>query len=453
MTPRSLRLRLLAGAALWIALALFVAGIGIAYMFIASVERDQRRDLTATFNRVVALIDPAASPPGLSQPLTDPRYETPFSGLYWQLEDITTGEAGRSRSLWDFAIGSAALPAAAGATQFATLSGPSGQSLSVLVRDIRLTEEAGNRALRVTIAEDRATLDATIARFGWELAAALLLLAAALIAAAWLQVHLGLSQLQKLRAGIEAIRRGQSDRLEGDFPAEVLPLTAEVNELLQSQQATIDFARARAADLAHGLKTPLAVLATTADALRTRSDPETAALVEQLASEMADRVDYQLRLSRLRMRTRAHMLSARLDEALRRTVAVLRKTHDGERLNWVAELGQPLAVDIDDHDLIELVGVLLENAAKWAQSAVHLRSRRDGGMAEVSISDDGPGLTEAQIAGLGTRGRKLDESKKGSGLGVSIALEIVALNNGTLDFGRSERGGLLITLRLPLAAR
>jgi signal transduction histidine kinase len=451
VTPRSLRLRLLAGAALWIAVALLVAGVGIAYMFIASVERERQRDLAATFNRVVALIDPAANPPALGQPLTDPRYETPFSGLYWQLEDVATGEIGRSRSLWDFVIESAALPSAAGTGQFATLSGPSGQSLSVLVRDIRLTEEAGNRALRVTIGEDRATIDATISRFGWELAAALLLLGGALIAAAWLQVHLGLSPLQKLRAGIEAIRLGQSDKLEGDFPAEVLPLTAEVNELLQSQQASIDFARARAADLAHGLKTPLAVLATTADALRTRSDPETAALVDQLASEMADRVDYQLRLSRLRLRTRTHRLSARLDEALRRTVAVLMRTHDGERLDWIVELGEPLAVDIDDHDLVELVGVLLENAAKWALSGVHLRSRRDEGMAEVSIGDDGPGLTAAQIADLGTRGQKLDESKKGSGLGVSIALEIVALNNGTLDFGRSEQGGLLIMLRLPLA--
>lgn len=452
MTPRSLRLRLLSGAALWIALALLVAGIGIAYIFISSVERDQQRDLAATFNRVVALIDPAASPPALSQPLTDPRYETPFSGLYWQLEDAATGEVGRSRSLWDFVLPAAELPPAAGMPLFATLPGPSGQSLSVLVRDIRLTEQGTNRALRVTIGEDRATLDATIARFGSELTAALVLLAGALIAAAWLQVHLGLSPLQKLRAGIEGIRRGQSDKLEGDFPAEVLPLTAEVNELLQSQQATIDFARARAADLAHGLKTPLAVLATTADTLRTHADPETAALVEQLANEMADRVDYQLRLSRLRMRTRAHTLTARLDDALRRTVAVLRKTHDGERLDWVAEIGEPLAVDIDDHDLVELVGVLLENAAKWARSTVHLRSGRNGDMAELVISDDGPGLTKEQIAALGTRGQKLDESKKGTGLGISIALEIVALNSGTLDFARAEQGGLQIALRLPLAA-
>jgi len=452
VTPRSLRLRLLAGAGLWIALALLVAGTAIAYMFIASVERDQQRDLAATFSRVVALIDPALSPPGLTGVLTDPRYDTPFGGLYWQVEDIAQGDIGRSRSLWDFVLQSAALPAADTGALFTTLAGPSGQTLSALVRDIRLKTVTATLALRVTIAEDRAALDATIARFGWELATALLLLGGALIAAAWLQVHLGLSPLQKLRAGIEAIRRGEGDRLEGDFPAEVMPLTAEVNELLRSQQASIDFARARAADLAHGLKTPLAVLATTADTLRSKSDPETAALVEQLAGEMADRVDYHLRLSRLRLRTRTHTLSASLGEALRRTVAVLRKTHDGEQLEWALELGEPLAVDIDDHDLVELVGVLLENAAKWARSNVHVEARRTGGMAEVRISDDGPGLSEEQIAGLGTRGRKLDESKKGSGLGVSIALDIVALNNGTLDFERSERGGLLITLQLPLSA-
>lgn len=450
MTPRSLRLRLLAGAALWVGLALLLAGLGIAYMFIASIEREQQRDLAATFSRLVALIDAAADPPGLSQPLTDPRYDIPFGGLYWQIEDLGTDRVGRSRSLWDFVLQSASLPGEDGTPRFGNLPGPSGQNLSALVRNIRLG--AANRPLRVTIAESRAALDAAISRFGWELAAALLLLGGALIGAAWLQVHLGLSPLQKLRAGIEAIRRGHSARLADDFPAEVLPLTAEVNELLQSQQTTIDFARARAADLAHGLKTPLAVLATTAETLRTRSDPETARLVEQLTSEMADRVDYQLRLSRLRVRTRAHVLSARLDQALRRTVAVLMKTHDGERLNWQLELSEPLAVDIDDHDLIELVGVLLENAAKWANTTVEVTSRRDGGMAEVRIGDDGPGLGEDEIAALGVRGRKLDESKKGSGLGISIALEIVALNNGTIGFGRSERGGLLITLRLPLAS-
>jgi signal transduction histidine kinase len=451
--PRSLRVRLLAGAALWIALALLVAGIAIALLFISSVERDQRRDLAATFNRVVALIDAAPDPPGLSQSLADPRYDTPFSGLYWQLEDIESGEIGRSRSLWDFVLQSAAVPGAGGESRFATLSGPSGQMLSVLVRDIRLSTPAGFRALRVTIAEDRSAIDAAITRFGWDLAAALLILAAALIAAAWLQVHLGLRPLQELRKGVEGVRRGHVDKLTGDFPAEVLPVTAEVNELLQSQQASIQFARARAADLAHGLKTPLSVLATTADALRAKSDPETAALIEQLAAEMADRVDYQLRLSRLRLRTRAHTLSSGLDEALRRTTAVLKKTHDGERLDWSLDLVEPLAVDIDDHDLVELVGVLVENASKWAHSRVHLRSRRDGDLAEISISDDGPGLTVEQIGELGTRGRKLDQSKKGSGLGLSIAVEIVALNNGTLSFGTAEEGGLLITLRLPLAAR
>ena len=453
MTPRSLRLRLLAGAALWITLALLAAGFAIAYLFIASVERDQQRDLAATFNRVVALIDPGANPPALTEPLADPRYDTPFSGLYWQIEALENREVGRSRSLWDFTIESAGLPGAEGGPQFATLAGPSGQSLSTLVRDLRLEADSGPRALRVTVAEDRGTLDATIARFGWDLAIALLVLGVALIAAAWLQVHLGLSPLRELLRGVEAIRRGRNDRLAGRFPSEVQPLIAEVNELLQSQQASIDFARARAGDLAHGLKTPLAVLATTAHALREKSDTETAELVEQLADEMADRVDYQLRLSRLRMRTRAHTLSSRLDESLRRAIAVLKKTHDGERLDWIVDVGEPIAVDIDDHDLVELVGVLLENAAKWARYKVEVHTRRNNDVAELTISDDGPGLSDEQIAELGTRGRKLDETKKGHGLGISIALEIVVLNNGTVGFGRAAAGGLLVTLRLPLAAR
>lgn len=452
MTPRSLRLRLLAGAALWTTLALVVAGIAIGLMFIDSIEREQQADLGATFNRVVALIDPASSPPELEQPLTDPRYDTPFSGLYWQIEDKGSGEIGRSRSLWDFALSSGDLPPAGDGPRFVTLDGPSGQNLSALVRDIRLQSGDTAMALRVTIAEDRAALDAAIVRFGWQLAAALLLLAVALLGAAWLQVRLGLSPLQALRAGVEAIRRGESDRLAGDFPAEVLPLTAEVNELLQSQQASIEFARARAADLAHGLKTPLAVMATTAETLRQRSEAELAADIEQLAAEMADRVDYQLRLSRLRMRTRTHRLSASLGEALARTIVVLRKTHHGERLDWQVEPDGMLVVDIDRQDLIELVGVLLENAAKWARCRVRVSVRRNGAMAEVRICDDGPGLTDEQIAALGARGLRLDESKQGWGLGLSIALEIVALNSGRLSFGRADSGGLAVMLELPIAS-
>jgi signal transduction histidine kinase len=275
-------------------------------------------------------------------------------------------------------------------------------------------------------------------------------LALALIAAAGLQVHLGLLPLQSVRAGIGAVRRGEAPALPPDYPAEVLPLVGEVNELLTQQQKSIDFARARAADLAHGLRTPLSVLKTLGASLASKGDAESAKLVDEIANEMDDRVDYQLRLSRLRLRTRAHQLSASLNEAVDRTVAVLVRTRDGERLQWRVDLSPGLVVDIDRHDLTELVGVMLENAAKWGKSTVRIEGRAEAGSAVLSIADDGPGLSEAEIAKLGVRGQRLDESRRGSGLGIAIALEIVAINSGTVTFGRAPEGGLSVRIALPL---
>ena len=450
MTPRSLRLRLLGGAVLWIVLALIVAGFAIGLIFRANVERGVQQGLVASLNRLVAQIDPFATQPVPEDALPDPRYATPFSGIYWQVEDTASGEAWRSRSLWDQVLATGGGPGG-GEERFITLPGPDNQSLSALLREIRFaTGDAEVRTFRVTLAENRALLDESIARFGFDLAIALAVLAIALIAAATLQVHLGLLPLQSVRAGIGAVRRGEVPTLRPDYPAEVLPLVGEVNELLAQQQASIDFARARASDLAHGLKTPLSVLQGLGTTLAEKGDSDSAAIVDEIAAEMDDRVDYQLRLSRLRLRTRAHQLSASLNEAVDRTVAVLVRTRDGERLKWQVDLSPGLVVDIDRHDLTELVGVMLENAAKWANATVRVGSRIEDGKAELVIADDGPGLSEEQIARLGVRGQRLDESRRGSGLGIAIALEIVAINAGHVTFGRAPEGGLLVRIVLPL---
>jgi signal transduction histidine kinase len=188
-----------------------------------------------------------------------------------------------------------------------------------------------------------------------------------------------------------------------------------------------------------------------AETLRQQGDVEAARLLGELSGEMADRVDYQLRLSRLHLRTRTLMLSASLNSALSRTIAVLQKTRDGETLDWILDAPEALQVDIDQHDLFELVGVLLENAAKWGRTMVRVRARRIAANAEVVISDDGPGLTDDEIGSIGARGQRLDLSTKGSGLGLAIAMEIVSINNGSVVPGRAEEGGLRITLTLPLA--
>jgi signal transduction histidine kinase len=440
----SLRLRLLGLALVSVAAALVVAGLAIGALFVVNVDASVRAGLAASLSRLVALIDPATGT--LSQPMADPRYEVPASGIYWQIDNDKTGTVERSRSLWDFTL---TAPAAddRGGEHFATIAGPADQSLSALIRTVRF----GDAAFRVTLAENRAVLNESVQRFGWQLAIALGVLGLALLAAAWAQVRLGLAPLEKLRAGIEALRHRPETRLASSYPREVMPLVAEVNALLETQDAAMGFARSRAADLAHGLKTPLSVLDSVAEKLSRSGDAETSATLGELAAEMSDRIDYQLRLSRLRLRTEAHQLSASLTDAVTRSLAVLQKTREGEVLKWELSSGNPVLVDMDSHDLIELVGVLLENAAKWAAHRVVVTIGAVDGKARLTIADDGPGLPEHQLAQLGHRGVRLDESRKGSGLGLAIAHEIVALNSGIVAFSRADEGGLKVTVTLTLA--
>ena len=451
MNSRSLRLRLLGGAALWIVLALVVAGIAIGWMFTANVERSMRAGLTASLNRLVAQIEPAASEPVRSDPLPDPRYETPMSGAYWQIEALADGSNWRSRSLFDHVLDTAGATAPGGVERFSTVAGPGDQVLSAMVREVSFTTGDTHRRFRVTLAEDRGLLDESIRQFGGDLVLALAFLGVALILAAWLQVQLGLRPLGALRQGIGAVRRGEAQTLPTSYPTEVLPLVGEVNELLSQQRKSMEFARARAADLAHGLKTPLSVLRNLAADMKETGDARAGGEIDEIVGEMDDRVEYQLRLSRLRLRAPTHQLSASLNDAVSRTIAVLRRTQEGEELDWTTTLAPALKVDIDPHDLMELVGVVLENAAKWGKTRVTVTGRASEGAAELRVADDGPGLTEDQIAQLGVRGQRHDESRRGSGLGLAIALEVVALNAGTMHFARAEEGGLEVVVRLPLA--
>ena len=442
----SLRLRLLAGAALWIAAALVLAGLAIAYLFVDNIEASVRAGLSASLNRTVALLDPAAEPPALASALPDPRYDIPDSGIYWQIENLGTGAVGRSRSLFDHTLAAPATLPHAGGENFLTIAGPDNQALAALIRDVNFKDQR----YRIIVAESRAPLNESITRFGLQLTLALVILGMVLAAAALLQVRMGLGPLDALRAGVEAIRKGRHDRLPTDYPLEIQGLVSEVNELLASQEKSVGFAQQRASDLAHGLKTPLSVLGTIAADLRASSNKASALALESLSAEMAERIDYQLRLSRLRLRPRTHELSANLEEAVSRTLAVIRRTPEGEHLQIETHLA-PLVVDIEPRDLIELVGALIENASKWAVSRVQIGAKAEADNAVLTIGDDGPGLSPEDIQQIGQRGQRLDESAKGSGLGLAIAHEIAGLNGGWIEFGRAGIGGLEVRVSLPLA--
>lgn len=449
MSAHSLRLRLLAGAGAWIAVALVLAGAAIVYIFSASVERDRLEDLRASLDRVLTAVAIDGAVDELDPGLGDPRYDTPAGGLYWQVTDLASGETVRSRSMWDTTLVPPAPPSPA-EPALSAVDGPSAQLLDALSQDVTLPGNGEPRQLRVTVAEDEAIRGRDIRAFALDIGVAMMALGAALVLAGWLTVNVGLRPLAAVRGAVEAVTAGRSQKLEGSYPQEVLPLIEEVNALLAGHERSITFARARADDLAHALKTPLAVMSATAEKLRAKGDVANAGVLDMLGEEMAQRVEYQLRLAQLRVRSGEHTMSASLDQSLLRSVSVLRRTGRGEELSFLLDVNKVTA-DMDPHDLMELIGVLLENATKWAAGEVRVACRADGGFAEFEVSDDGPGMTDAQIAAVGQRGKRLDETRSGTGFGIAIAREILKLNGGTLNLSRSEAGGLRVVVRIPAA--
>ncbi len=449
MKSRSLKSRMIVAGAVWIFFALILAGSAISYLFIENVEKGVRSDLTATLSRLVSIIDLDAQQdlPRLTRQLPDPRYETPFSGVYWQITDIGNHKALRSRSLWDKNLQT---EVGTEGEHFASVDGPAGQSLLTLSLTTRFKARDIERHYQIVVAQDRSILDETIHKFAWEMTAALTVLGAALVLAAVLQVHFGLLPFRQLKSEVEIIRKGAATSLESQYPTEVYPLVAEVNELLKLQETSIEFARTRASDLAHGLKTPLSVLVTIADDLRCRGETSAASVLFDLSDEMNSRVDYQLKLSKLRQRARLHTLRAPLGSIVNRAVAVMKKTKDGEQLNWQVEAVQKIDVDIDENDLVELVGIVLENAAKWATSKVRVSASRREDVAELCVFDDGPGISKSQLQFIGMRGQRFDESVNGFGLGLAIAKEIITLNKGSITFGGGPEMGTVVMITLPL---
>lgn len=450
MKPRSLRLRLLLVSATSIAFALVLAGTAITSIFTSHLERSLAIGLEARLARLVALIDPNQPEPRLTEPMSDPRYDIPAGGLYWQIGDPLTGQVARSRSLWDTVLKLPVPLPAGGQIETARIAGPHAEEALVLGRRLSFERDDSieERVLEIFVAEDTRVIRDADAAFRSDLLRALAILAIALVAATWIQVTLGLSPLDLIKRGIAGVRAGRSKTLEGDFPAEVMPLVAEVNDLLAVQDRSIEFARSRAADLAHGLKTSLTLLNGEAHELRLAGNAAAATAIERLTDDMSAVVDHQLRLSRLRHRSRTDMRSTALAAVAGKVVAAIKKTPEGRELQWDIAIPEEAVVALDTMDLTELLGVFVENAAKWARRRVELRASLIGPDVRIDIADDGPGLGEADLAMLGQRGRRLDESRPGHGLGLAIGREIVSLNDGQLSFGHSALGGLEVTATL-----
>ncbi len=449
MKRGSLRLRLLAAGAASILIALALAGLGLTLLFERHVERRVVVELELDLRQ---LIDHLARGENgallLDRPVADPRFEAPLSGLYWQITEEPGGIVLRSRSLWDGTLDLPPDRLRTGEVHRHTIAGPGGATLLILERHITLPQSLGGGSVRAAVAIDRGEIHAAGRAFASELAPSLAVLAAVLIAAAWVQVRVGLRPLDAIRRRLTAIRTGGAARLGTDFPDEVQPLAAEVDSLLDTQDATIERARAHAADLAHGLKTPLTVLADGAHQLRTRGEAELSDEVAALVEGMRRHVERELARARAGVRARGGA-SQPVSPIAAQVVEVMRRTPKGKQLGWHIAIPDDLAVGIDTQDLTEMLGNLVENAAQWARTSVHLRGRQGSDATVLLVEDDGPGVPDQEIETVLARGGRLDATKPGAGLGLAIVGDLIEAYGGSLVLGRSPLGGLRAELRLP----
>ena len=441
MRPRSLAVRLLLGAGLWVAVALIASGFLLSALFNDYVERNFDARLNGILEVIVSVSEVEAdksirltqTPPG--------RFQQPFSGWYWQIGD-ENGPLLRSRSLWDQALEIRSQGAPADVLRFET-PGPDSATLRVVQRAIRLP--GSEQAYLYTVAADVAVMGADIESFntalGWSLGA----LGLGLVVAVFLQVRYGLRPLKRIEASLSAIRSGLARRLEEDFPSEINPLSKEINALLEHNASLLERARTHVGNLAHSLKTPLAVLHNDA----AKGQGPLAESVARQAAVMQRNIDHHL--TRARTAAARDVLGARAEvgraaEDLRRT---LTRHHADRAITIELEVEEGIAFRGERQDLDEMLGNLMDNACKWAKSRVRVTAVPEADRLRLSVEDDGPGLAPSAREAALNRGERLDESVPGSGLGLAIVRDIADLYGGEVALEEASLGGLKALLILP----
>jgi len=451
MRRASLRLRLLLSAGVFSLTAMLLAAVGLSWLFERHVSQWADAELTAHMERLIAGIDRGADGKlAVVRTPGDPRFETPLSGLYWEAMIEPSGSVFRSRSLWDFQIALPPETPVADTLQHYRVRGPGDSELYLVQKHVQLPPRLGNEDARVAVALDASQLRAAVWNFAKALVPFLLLLAVLLTFAAWGQVTVGLKPLAAIRDKLAAVATGRAPRLGDGLPSEVQPLADEMDALLAARERQIEKARGRAADLAHGLKTPLQVLAGDIKRLAEKGEGEIALELEKVSAAMQRHVDREL--ARARMAAADVNATAHVASIAGSVVRVVRRTPQGERLTWEVEVASDLKAHIDPTDLAEALGNLVENAARHAVSSVSVQAVGKPGKVAIIVNDDGPGIPEALREDVLRRGRRLDTSSAGAGLGLSIVSDIADTWSGNLDFGGKPGSGFDVTLTLPRAS-
>lgn len=271
----------------------------------------------------------------------------------------------------------------------------------------------------------------------------------------WLGFRLvarGMSPLADLRSRLSSVHQGRARRLEGDFPSEVVPLVNDLNDLLTQHESTVARAQSKAGDLAHGLKTPLAVLAREADVAEAAGHHELADAIRQQVDRMRGQIDYHLahaRAAASAASATARSLVAESVDGLRRT---MHRVHADRGLTIDVTVPDALAVRVERQDLDEMLGNILDNACKWARTRIHLSAHLTDTTVTVVVDDDGPGVPVDRRADVLRRGVRADQTAPGSGFGLAIVRELAEIYGGSVRLEESPSGGTRAVLVIPASA-
>jgi len=446
--PKSLRLRLFALAAAVMVVAMVTAGFGLTALFTRHLERRVGQELDTHLQLLAGglRIDETGALSLVREP-ADPRFSRVLGGLYWQIGDAASGRKLVSRSLWDGVLELPQDELSNGAVHTHETIGPDGTRLLVHEREILVTANSLEHKFRISVAIDRSEISQLGVGFARDLVPALGILGAVLLLGFGFQVGAGLRPLGTVQDALGAVRSGRARRLQIDVPREVEPLVSEVNSLLEAQESEMIRARDRAADLAHGLKTPLTALSTSIQRLRARGEIELADEIDEQAERIRRHIEREL--ARARVRHGRPITHANVAACVGAIVRALALTPDGERLKFEQNFPNDLSVAVDADDLNEILGNLLENATRHARTLVRIGAASNTRWICISVDDDGKGLSDESRAKAMLRGVRLDRTGTGAGLGLAIAQDIVVAYGGELELSRSPLGGLSTSARLP----
>ena len=437
----SLTRRMIGVAALWILVMLLGGGLALDRVLKDAIVTNFDAQLDYVLTAMISSAE--IGPDGevrFSRPLGDQRFLEPYSGLYWQVSALGV-EPFRSRSLWD-----RALPISDGPRddQLHVYDSAAFENDRLRIHERNLRLPNSKILWRFQVGQTREELDSQIAVLRRTLVRSFLLLGLGLLAMAGLQATYGLWPLRKVRREIGDVRAGRASRVDARLPREISPMVEELNDLLAHNEKQAEEARRHAGNLAHALKTPLTVIMNEA----TAGSPDLNTAVMREATTMRRQVDHHLARARAVGRRGSGQATASVWPSLQAVERAVQRLYPDKVIDLDGD--KDLAVRVERQDLDEMLGNLIENAAKYGGGRVFVTVAAAGNMVEIIVEDDGAGIPSAERASIFERGARLDTGKPGTGLGLAIVRDVAEIYGGAISLEESEDlGGLLARLKLP----